>query len=486
LAEEHPLHAWVDPSPVVLGSLADQLGDERADQVWVEAVARFAGHALSERLPIGDTPPVAAAGVPRFDTTLDLYASALLAVLDSGDEAKVTAEVDAGDPLAGVLAHEHRQVSAALQGAGLVLDEVQRDWALAVVALRAVATVEAAVQALAAAPVLRGLDDRRLRRLAEVLGRLYADESGELVWRAPGPDRLVDTHLLGLAGRAASRAEWIAAVQAVCGGDDPEVAAQAAAVLHRCLSAPVPAGPYAAGRDRVDASIRALLATSPAAYAPVLTVLDPQRYTDEIVAAVAGGGDATTGLTVEQVESLDGMLRELGFATTRVRVAVAVSERLVAATRPAPGARAQAWDRYAGELNSLSVRLGELGRREEALAAVREAVVIRRRLAGANPAAYLPNPAAYLPDLAGSLNNLSVHLGRLGRREEGLAAAEEAVEAYRRLAEANPAAYLPNLATSLNNLSLRLGELGRHKKAEKVAAEARRALSARRHSAPDA
>ncbi|WP_156757293.1 hypothetical protein [Actinokineospora pegani] len=32
------------------------------------------------------------------------------------------------------------------------------------------------------------------------------------------------------------------------------------------------------------------------------------------------------------------------------------------------------------------------------------------------------NPDAYLPDLAGSLNNLSIWLGELGRREEGLAA----------------------------------------------------------------
>jgi hypothetical protein len=41
----------------------------------------------------------------------------------------------------------------------------------------------------------------------------------------------------------------------------------------------------------------------------------------------------------------------------------------------------------------------------------------------------------FLPDLAMSLNNLSIRLGALGRREQGLAAVEEAVEVYRRLAE---------------------------------------------------
>ena len=45
--------------------------------------------------------------------------------------------------------------------------------------------------------------------------------------------------------------------------------------------------------------------------------------------------------------------------------------------------------------------------------------------------------------------------------DEGLAAIEEAVGVYRRLAAANPAAYEPDLATSLNNLSVRLGEAGR-------------------------
>ena len=49
------------------------------------------------------------------------------------------------------------------------------------------------------------------------------------------------------------------------------------------------------------------------------------------------------------------------------------------------------------------------------------AVEIRRRLAEAEP-------AAYLPDLAMSLNNLSLRLGELGRTEEGLAAVSEAVE----------------------------------------------------------
>ncbi|MFI1177881.1 tetratricopeptide repeat protein, partial [Streptomyces melanogenes] len=80
----------------------------------------------------------------------------------------------------------------------------------------------------------------------------------------------------------------------------------------------------------------------------------------------------------------------------------------------------------ARSLNNLSVRLGDVGRREEALAAVNEAVDIWRDLARSRP-------DAFLPDLATCLNNLSADLGAVGRREEALAAVNEAVKVYRDL-----------------------------------------------------
>jgi tetratricopeptide (TPR) repeat protein len=86
--------------------------------------------------------------------------------------------------------------------------------------------------------------------------------------------------------------------------------------------------------------------------------------------------------------------------------------------------------------------LSDLGRREEALAAAEEAVSLYRRLASARP-------DAFLPDLAGSLNNLANMLSALGRREEALAAAEEAVFLRSRLASARPDAFLPDLACSI-------------------------------------
>ena len=62
--------------------------------------------------------------------------------------------------------------------------------------------------------------------------------------------------------------------------------------------------------------------------------------------------------------------------------------------------------------------------------------------------------------LAGSLTDLSVRLGRLGRPEDALTAIEEAVTIRRELARARPDAFQPDLATSLNSLCAVLSDLG--------------------------
>lgn len=73
-------------------------------------------------------------------------------------------------------------------------------------------------------------------------------------------------------------------------------------------------------------------------------------------------------------------------------------------------------------------------------------------------------------------HNLGAALFDLGRHEEARKAAEEAVERYCSLAEANPQRFLPDLAMSLNNLGAALAELGRHEEARKAAEEAVRIL----------
>jgi tetratricopeptide (TPR) repeat protein len=133
----------------------------------------------------------------------------------------------------------------------------------------------------------------------------------------------------------------------------------------------------------------------------------------------------------------------------------------------------------AGLKNNLANRLSDLGRREDALAAAEEAVRRYRALAAARP-------DAFTADLARCLNNLAAMLRDLGRREDALAAAAEAVRLYRALAAARPEAFTTDLAMSLNNLAAILSDLGRREDALAAADEAVRLYRALAAARPDA
>ena len=94
-----------------------------------------------------------------------------------------------------------------------------------------------------------------------------------------------------------------------------------------------------------------------------------------------------------------------------------------------------------------------LGDPAGALAAIEEAVTLRRELAATAP-------AVYTADLAMSLNNLSNRRSGTGDPAGALAAIEEAVTLRRELAATAPAVYTADLAMSLNNLSNRQVESG--------------------------
>jgi tetratricopeptide (TPR) repeat protein len=81
-------------------------------------------------------------------------------------------------------------------------------------------------------------------------------------------------------------------------------------------------------------------------------------------------------------------------------------------------------------------------------------VDIRRELAASQPDAFRPN-------LAGSLNNVATMLSDLGRREEALERAQEAVDIRRELAASQPDAFRPDLAMSLSVLADCLEALSR-------------------------
>jgi hypothetical protein len=66
------------------------------------------------------------------------------------------------------------------------------------------------------------------------------------------------------------------------------------------------------------------------------------------------------------------------------------------------------------------------------------------------------------PSLALILRYLSMTLSRLGRPDEALASAEEAVTIFRRHALVNPGMFDHDLTAALNSLAHRLRELDRH------------------------
>jgi len=127
-------------------------------------------------------------------------------------------------------------------------------------------------------------------------------------------------------------------------------------------------------------------------------------------------------------------------------------------------------DALATSLNILANTLSKLGRREEALTTAQEAVELHRDLAAARP-------GAFRPDLAMSLNNLANTLSNLGRREEALVAVREAAALYRELAAARPDAFRPYLATSLSVMADCLEGVERLEEANHADAEAVAVLS---------
>ena len=203
----------------------------------------------------------------------------------------------------------------------------------------------------------------------------------------------------------------------------------------------------------------------------------------------------------------------------------ALAGAALAATRRLATSAERSPEQQAHWANNLSIRLFDVGERNEALEAAREAMELYRGLAEASPAAYTPRlaaslnnlanclsavgehnealeaareavrlrralaeafPAAYTPDLAMSLNNLANCLSAVGEHNEALVAAREAVEAYRGLAEASPQAYTPDLAMSLNNLANCLSAVGEHNEALGAAREAVRLRRALAEASPQA
>ena len=148
---------------------------------------------------------------------------------------------------------------------------------------------------------------------------------------------------------------------------------------------------------------------------------DTPRWRAVLATATAQGGAAA--LSLERLAHrdpsplpLDQLSQALPFSTFGLfELALLVDQRRLADARIA-GADATT---MAELLERVSARADNAGDRDAALASITEAVDIRRRLAAANP-------AAYLPDLAMSLNNLSNQQSNTGDRDAALTSITEA------------------------------------------------------------
>ncbi|TDB83132.1 tetratricopeptide repeat protein [Actinomadura sp. KC216] len=431
---------------------------------------------------------------------LMLHATALVAVLD--DERGTSGGRAAADlgVLDRLLGHERRLWDKAARRAGLAmrLSVLEQVMAAAVLLLDPEGDESSLRAVVRRVPDLVRADEERVGAVVGWLRQLYPVQGGRVEWL--GPDLLAERHATDqLAAHELLR-------RACFSGLASSEAVRALTVLTRAC----------AHHERASGVIEQVLRQNLVGLADAAIVVAAQTGTRL--------GDLLAGVLKDvpaKLEDLQGIAKKMPHSTVALATAKAVATQRVRELLPADADPAA----VAASSRNLAMALAQLGRWEEALEAITQAVQIRRQLAETRPDAFLPKLTislntqsvclsnlgrreealeaiteavttyrtlaetrsdAFLRDLAMLLNNQSGSLSDLGRWEEALEAISEAVRIYRALVEARPDAFLPDLAMSLNNQSGRLSELGRHEEALEAITQAveirRRLVEAR----PDA
>ncbi|WP_203901544.1 tetratricopeptide repeat protein, partial [Virgisporangium aliadipatigenens] len=411
---------------------------------------------VAERLA-GGAPPTAVA--EQTVSALSLHTGALADLLDAVDPPDPATSTSGVEER--LLVHERRYWRSTATANHLLpaVSESTLEDALAVAMLFGAHDDTSADTVLAHLPALDGQTRDRRNTIRQWIGRLYP--SGDhRPWGSLQPDRL---------------AEQFVGTRLLCNPNlvDPLVPHASAAQVVQLLTVYARAAARPAFTDRLPAALTNLctrhshalaipaidIATQVEQPAPLITALrrlttDPHTSLDELSAMAYRLPQASHNLAEWATEITERLVDEHRHLTATRRSQRRWWQHLPG-LRPDTSTNDAA---LAASLNNLSVRLAGLGRREPALAAIEEAVSVYRRLAAARP-------DAVEPDLAASLNNLSASLADLGRREPALAAIEESVTIRRRLAAARPDAVEPDLAASLNTLSMGLADLGRREPA---------------------
>jgi tetratricopeptide (TPR) repeat protein len=287
------------------------------------------------------------------------------------------------------------------------------------------ADYEEALAALAALPTLRGRDQNGLIAVANWLRDLYPASAGQL-WGGLQPDRVAEHLVATSLTRAPGLLKPLLA--AACRPQQY----QALTVLARTMANPTIAEGL---RKQLSRQLTEVFTTADSDGALAGVAIQVATETAEPARLIHAVATALDKFSPEHLRALAGQLpeRSLALADLAAQVTTALVKQLqlhATEERGHPNPDVAMW------LNNLAGRLSHLGRREEALAAIEEAVQLYRGLAGARR-------DAFTPDLAMSLNNLAGMLSNLGRREEALAAIEEAVQLRRGLAGARRDAFTP-------------------------------------------
>ncbi len=434
-------------------------------------------YAAARRTPPPDLPGTMSRGVTAAagKPILALQAQALLVVLncEAGRPWRAGAGMAPFEEIARALfAHEQarwRQVAAQPEWGLTDLTPAIQERAVAVLVISGAADESQAVAALRWVSDLADALTERLANIGRWAGHLYPREP-------PWPLRIQPDML----------AEWFAVTQLTThpelaktyGGMDPEQSAVLLMLLAHasdhipraaCLFADliasdiiglarpaiVAARTATKGQRLLDTAIAPLI--TQANWTPdSLNALDkelprgslPRTRVAIAAALVAGARECGTSEHLAyMLQSLGGGLRDLG----RPQEALAAIEEALGLWRELVAANPAHQPGLVMTLQNLGAGLRDLGRPQEALAATEEALALYRELAAANP--------AHQPELAMTLQNLGIELRDLGRPQEALAATEEALALYRELAAANPA-HQPELARTLQSLGIRRGALG--------------------------
>ncbi|MEU5115918.1 tetratricopeptide repeat protein [Streptomyces longwoodensis] len=437
-------------------------------------------------LTMGSALPALAS--PEYDLPLSIQMAALLALLDTTGRPDPVGSRSLS--LEGrLLGHERRYWDQTASARGLTGErtgEETRALAIALACLVPATDRDHARDLLAYLPGLSGEDAAGTRgALATWLGDLYPADNA--VWGSLQPDRIAEHHVGAQVRREPMLFTRILSVL------DHENAGHAFTVLTRATEHPE-------HEQAIAAVLRDALTTAPSrlcqpALSTATQISNPKALVDALTHLVRNSKDTdllkdlsdqtpnstvnladwalylTTTLVqcaqrnteelddnIELASALLNQSNRLGDLGRREEALQAITQAVNIFEAAAEEQSEAVLPALSAALNNQSNRLSQLGQRAEALDASNKAVKIREYLAD-------KQPDAFLYHLAMSLNNQGNCLANLGLREQALHAITRALLAHQALSRKNPEAFLPEVARSLNNQSVCLSELGRHDEA---------------------